>query len=868
MADTARVYVIEAAYQADRPYDYFIPPDMRESIVPGVIAEVPFGRGNRKMAAAVVDVFDSGSVPSFDVEKMKPLLPFDGAAPSPVLSKEALDLCLFLKSYTLCTFGDALRTVVPASAVARMEETYSVNGDAGTSGKDALSGLGEKAAFVFAAISTKQNASKEYLRSKFGEECTDVLVSLMKAGLIKKNASLKEGGANLKYELAVTPSDDVAHKAAKDPGFLDEFLSIMKSRRQAAVFELAVITPGITDKEIADRLGLDLAVVRTCLSALEKKGLAKTDKRPVFRTPAAPAAEDFASYGKADVLTPAQAKAYETLLSLYRDSSPRAALLHGVTGSGKTNVIMKLIDDVTADGKGVIMLVPEIALTAQTVGRFKARFGDRVALIHSGLSAGERFDEYRRIKNGDADIAIGTRSAIFAPVKNLGLIVIDEEHEHTYKSDTSPKYLAHDVARFLCGAYGAMMLLASATPSVTSYYKAQKGVYTLVELTERYGSAGLPKVEICDMRAELSAGNTSPLSRALVRRVGEGLKEGKQSILFLNRRGYNNYISCRSCGEPVKCPNCSVNLTYHVTDRSVMRAAGKDAGYLEVRRGAGYLSCHTCGYKTAVPARCPGCGGEHLLFFGCGTQLAEDHLTRVFPNATVLRMDHDTTQTKNSHEELLSRFRKGEADVLLGTQMVTKGHDFPGVTTVGILNADSSMFSEDYRATERTFSMLTQVIGRSGRADSPGVSVIQTYNPDSDVILHAARQDYKAFYSGEIRLRQALTFPPFCDIALLTLSSGDEGFLSRSAARLGERIKQHTAGDYSDVKLIVYGPFEAPVYKVQNVCRLRFVLKCRLDKRTRSLISDLLCEFMKSGSPRNGAQDALRISADLNPSSL
>ena len=867
MADTARVFIIDAAYQADRPYDYFIPPDMRDSVVPGVVAEVPFGKGNRRMAAIVFDVFDTVPEQDENAKKLKPLFPFEGAAPSPVLNREGLDLCLFLKKYTLCTFGDAVHASVPSAAMARMEETYRVAERAGDAVDRAIAKMGEKAAFVFAAISAKQDASKEYLRSKFGDECTGILSALLKVGLIEKNASLKEGGSNTRYETAVTPSADLLEKASADNSYVEEFTALMKSRRQAEILAETFASPGITDKELSSRTGLDLSVVRTCLSALSKKGLVVTEKRTVWRSPAVQDGEDYSSYGGEDVLNDEQNKAYVELKELCFDPEPHAALLHGVTGSGKTNVIMKLIEDVLAAGKGVIMLVPEIALTAQTVGRFRARFGDRIALIHSGLSAGEKFDEYRRLRDGEATVAIGTRSAIFAPLPQIGLIVIDEEHEHTYKSDTSPKYLAHDVARFRCGRHSAMMLLASATPSVTTYYKAKKGVYTLVEMNNRYGGAGLPKVEICDMRAELSAGNTSPLSRLLIRRVGEGMARGKQSILFLNRRGYNNYISCRACGNPVRCPNCSVSLTYHVTDRSLMRA-GSDSNYLEVRRGAGYLSCHTCGYRTNVPDKCPECSSDRFLFLGCGTQLAEDHLMRVFPNVRVLRMDHDTTQTKNAHEVLLSRFRKGEADVLLGTQMVTKGHDFPGVTTVGVLNADSSMFSEDYRAAERTFSMLTQVTGRSGRGEDPGISVIQTCNPENDVITLAAKQDYKTFYEREIRMRKALTFPPFCDIAVLTLSSPDEAFLHTSAKRMSERIKEHLSNDFSDVKAVVFGPFEAPVYKVQNVCRLRFVIKCRLDKRTREMIALLLTEFMRGGSRQGRTQGSLRISADLNPSSM
>ncbi len=860
MADTARVYIIEAAYQADRPYDYYIPSGLEDRIVPGMIIEVPFGRGNRKMTAAVYDVFDRAW--ENGEKEIKPVFP-PGDNAGPLLSREALELCLFLKNYTLCTFGDAVRTMVPPAAMSRIEEFYSVpEGDAVKEARD----LNEKASFVLAAVKARDKVSKEYLRSEFGEDVSGILSSLARLGLIEKHSSLKEGGSNVKQETAVYPSDEIAARAAAEPSFISEYVSGMRSARQGEVLKAAVLSPGATDREIAETVCLDRAIVKSAVSALLKKGLVLTEKKNVWRNPLMPDEKDFSSYAGEDSLSPEQERAYGELLSLYGDEIPRAALLHGVTGSGKTNVIMKLISKVIEDGKGVIMLVPEIALTPQTVGRFVARFGDRVAVIHSGLSAGERYDAWRRLRDGEADIAIGTRSAVFAPIERIGLIVIDEEHEHTYKSETSPKYLAHDVARFRCGEHRAMMLLASATPSLTSYYKAKQGKYALVELKERFGGAELPEVELADLKEELSAGNTSPLSRALIRRMSDGFSRGEQTILFLNRRGYNNFISCRGCGESVKCPNCSVTLTYHVKDRAIMRGAGRDSNYLEVRRGAGYLECHLCGHRENVPAKCPDCGSEHFLFLGCGTQLVEDHLTRIFPNARVLRMDHDTTRTKNSHEALLSKFRKGGADVLLGTQMVTKGHDFPDVTTVGVLNADSSMFADDYRAAERTFAMLTQVVGRAGRGRSPGVSVIQTANPDSEVLSLAAKQDYKTFYEREIKLRRALVFPPFCDIAVITLSGTDESFLERSAARFKERMLEHLRRDFNGVKTVIYGPFEAPIYKIQNVCRLRFVIKCRLDRRTREFISVMLAEFMRGSQGRTLKN--LRISADLNPTSV
>lgn len=537
-------------------------------------------------------------------------------------------------------------------------------------------------------------------------------------------------------------------------------------------------------------------------------------------------------------LTPEQQTALDTILAQYAAPEPRAVLLHGVTGSGKTNVMMAAIERVLSDGRGVILLIPEIALTPQTVQLYRRRFGERIAVIHSSLSAGEKLDAWKRIKGGLADVVIGTRSAIFAPVANLGMILIDEEHEYTYKSDTNPKYHATDIARFRCKEHSATMVLASATPSVTSYYKAMSGAYTLVELHNRYNHAPLPSVEICDMRG---SSPTNAIGPVLAAQLYADKAAGNQSILFLNRRGYNHFVSCRSCGKSIQCPHCSVSLTYHTVRSGRLVDEGEE--YQTSRRENGVLTCHLCGYRCPVPTVCPTCGQSHFLFQGCGTQKAEDDIESFLPTLRVIRMDTDTTKGKFSHETYLNRFRAGEADVLLGTQMVTKGHDFPKVATVGVLNADSSLFVDDYRANERTFSMLAQVIGRAGRGNIPGKAIIQTWNPDNEVLHLAATQDYQRFYAGEIRLRRALCFPPFCDIAVITVSSTDEGGLSAVVTSLHERIQEYQAGEFSDVPLMLFGPFEAPVYRMQNIYRMRFVWKCKLNKRSRAFLDRLLCEY-------------------------
>ena len=522
-------------------------------------------------------------------------------------------------------------------------------------------------------------------------------------------------------------------------------------------------------------------------------------------------------------------------------------LLHGVTGSGKTCVMLKSIDGMLERGRGVIVLLPEIALTPQSLAIFCSRYGNRVAVMHSALNAGERMDAYHRVLSGEADVVVGTRSAVFAPVKNLGLIVMDEEHEHTYKSDMNPKYHARDVARYRCAYHKAILLMCSATPSLESYKRAKEGRYTLLTLKHRHAGAELPEVRIADMRGEAGGGNLSPLGGELTAALQENVAAGNQAILFLNRRGYNHVVSCRSCGEALTCPSCSVSLTYHT----------KKNTYDE-----GYLVCHFCGRRQAMPKTCPACGSEHLARAGYGTQRVEQELTELLPGAGVLRMDTDTTSTRFSYDELLGAFRRHEADVLLGTQMVTKGHDFPDVTLVGVLMADASLYLDDYRAGERTFSMLTQVIGRAGRAKKKGVAVIQTCNPDHDVLRLACKQDYETFYEREIKLRRLLVFPPFCDIALLTLSHRHEQELMMAAKALSDEVARRVVADYNDVQLVAFGPFEAPIYRADGQYRMRMVFKCVLSKRTRALFAEVLSVFQKQG---NGTP---LLSVDFNPSNL
>lgn len=564
--------------------------------------------------------------------------------------------------------------------------------------------------------------------------------------------------------------------------------------------------------------------------------------------------ESYTRSDSASELSAPQRAAFDELAGELDADEPRAALLYGITGSGKTRVIKALIDRAVKDGKSVIVLVPEISLTPQTVELFCSFYGTRVAVLHSSLSPTERFDARRRIENGGVDVVIGTRSAIFAPLKNLGMIVLDEEQEHTYKSDMSPKYHTKDIARYRAAHHKALMLLSSATPSFESFYKAESGSYKLVRLTERYGEAKLPEVIIADSRLDFARADTSVIGSVLGEEIQKNLDRNEQSILFVNRRGYNNFVSCVMCGEVISCPNCSVSLTLHKKRNSE----------------SGMLMCHYCAYREPMPCECPKCQSKHLNFKGFGTQLVERELAEKFPKARILRMDADTVSGKSDeedstfrHEQILKDFREHKADILLGTQMVTKGHDFPEVTLVGIVNADSALYLDDYRATERAFSLITQVIGRAGRASKPGRAVIQTCNPENETLLYAAKQDYDSFYKSAIKLRRALVFPPFCDFALLTLSSERENELFKATNELDNKLREliGPGGAYSDIAATAFRPIEAPVYKVNNVYRMRLVIKCAFGKRCRELISLLLNEFTQKYT-------SVMISADINPTNI
>ncbi len=812
------VYILSVPYHLDRVFDYRVPDNM--DIALGDFAAIPFGGGNRPESGLVINVRETVGDPN----EYKPVSSVLSRELS--LSAEALAMVEFLKDRTFCTTGDAVRAMTPSAAFSKLKSILRCVRPLPDFYPDCCTEWQ-----VYDYISTKGECEKSSLLAELGaKKASAALNTLISEGIIECEIAVRDA-SNIRYKtlftLAITESE------------IDDIICGRKLRSQPPIEVLKYLSENriAEQHELMNATGASTAQLR----ALCERGYLRSEKREIYRIP-----YNDGGVPKSLTLNEEQQKATDEIIELTRSGKAEASLLFGITGSGKTHVIRAVAEKVIENGKSVILLVPEIALTPQTIAFFSSSFGERCAVIHSGLSAGERFDAWRRIKKGEVDICIGTRSAVFAPFKSLGLIVIDEEQEHTYKSDSSPRYNTKDVAAFRCAHHGAVMLLASATPSLESYHKAVTGSYHLSVLNGRFGKAKLPSASMIDMRSEGEKGNFSLYSATLTQALRENLANGKQSILFLNRRGYHSFMSCPSCGTVFTCPHCSVSLTHHHS-----RFAEK-----------GYLSCHYCGYKSPPPDECPNCHNTKMRFMGFGTQKAEEQLKKILPDVRVLRMDADTTQGKFSYDDILGRFRAHEADVLLGTQMVTKGHDFPDVTLVGMLSADQSLYVDDYRANERTFSMICQTVGRAGRAGDEGKAFIQCYTPEHPVLELATTQNYRAFYESEISLRRSLAFPPFCDLAVLTVTAlnEDDGF--NSANVMLEYIKKLISEEYKDVPIQIFGPFEAPLFKLSEKYRVRLVIKTKNNKRFRSMMRKAL-QMFGAGMPKN-----ITSSVDINPTSI
>lgn len=785
---TVSVAVENTTYSFDRLFDYEVSPDLAPSIEVGKRVMVPFGRGNRKRQAMVMEVksADSGSLKSVISVLDK----------KPVLTDEMVKLAVFMKERYFCTYYDAVRTMLPAGISYSITTLYSAVRGADT---EALA-IDEEAVYNY-LFAQKKPVKGSALSETLGLS-TEVFDKLCEKGFLRKTdeAFRKVGDAVLKM-VAFNEEADLS--------------SVKLSPKQNSVLEVLQTAGCASVKEICYYTGVTVSVVDN----LVKKNLAYYYEDEVFRIDINNSVKE----NKEIVLTEEQNKAYKNILKEYNDDKPRVSLLFGVTGSGKTSVFLKLIEKAVEDDKGVIVMVPEISLTPQFINIFKSKFGDDVAVFHSGLSLGERLDEYKRVLRGIAKIAVGTRSAVFAPFKNLGLIIMDEEQEHTYKSESAPRYQAREVAKFRVAEHNALLLLSSATPDVESYYNAKIGRYSLNTLTKRFGTAVLPEVKIVDMNEEAANGNTTLFSEELLSYLEENIRKGNQSILLLNRRGHNTFAVCSNCRETVTCPNCSISLTYHSANRKLM--------------------CHYCGYSMDYLSECPTCHSKSLRFGGAGTQRIEQQLAELLPDAKVLRLDADSTMRKSSHERYLSAFSKGDYDILVGTQMVAKGLNFPRVTLVGVLNPDSMLYADDYRSYERSFSLLTQVVGRSGRGDRRGIALIQTYTPENNVISMAAAQDYEKFYNSEIAIRKAMLYPPFADICMVGFVSDNHLGVIKSSNDFMKRLVDRAKLNYSELPLRILGPSPAQVAKVSNKYRFKIIIKCRNDKRFRRLLSETVLDF-------------------------
>ena len=808
------VAVDAATYAIDKLYSYRVPDELREQVQIGARVLVPFGIGNKR-AEAVVLAFRENS----GGRRLKPVV--EVLDDAPVLTRGQLKLAAWMRERLYCTYFDCVHAMLPAGLWFRRNETYTLAPDADL---PALQKREDEAGAVLALFDRPgQTLAVSDIRQRLGgRSVTRVLDALAGEGVLTYHSNTTQ------------KSNDKTEKMLALDMEAGEAMARIGRRSPARLDVVSVLADGgwMSQKELVYMTGASDAALRDMV----KKGILRVQYQEQLRTP------DFSEVPQAapPVLSAAQQQVYDGLAALMDEDAPRAALLFGVTGSGKTQVYLKLIEKALAKGKSAIVLVPEIGLTPQVLRQFAALFGDEVAVMHSALSVGERYDSFKKIRSGRARVVIGTRSAVFAPVQDLGVLIIDEEQDGAYRSEQSPRYHARDVAKYRAAQENALLVLGSATPSVETYYGAQQGKYPVFRLTERFLGAGLPDVLIADMRGLAREGRAGVIGPQLESALLDTLEKGKQAILFLNRRGNSRVIGCALCGWVPECPSCSTNMTYHSV--------------------SGRAMCHYCGASVKITGKCPVCGGESLFTETPGTQKVEEELRARFPSARVLRMDADTMTAKGAHEKLLSRFAKGEADILLGTQMVTKGLDFENVTLVGVLDADQSLYAQDYRARERTFSLITQVVGRAGRRFDTGKAVIQTYSPTHPVILTAARQDYEAFYEREMETRQALQCPPVCGLTVLTAVGEVEQQVLKSLIALKVRLQSLMEGQYADVKAPVLGPAAAQMVKVMGRYRYHLTMRAESSARWRALIAGVIREFMLDGKNRG-----VTVFADENP---
>lgn len=811
----AMVAVENVAYHFDILYTYIIPPEFTDKISAGSRVMVPFGKGsNSKRQGVVFSVCKS--VPDKGTKKI--LLCLDE---TPFISSEGLKIAEFLKDRTFCTYFEAVKIQIPSGISYKTTvRYYAVENKLNKK----LSGPEEEVYNYMMSLDSPYEKKHIYSSLGISADC-DVIDRLTNKKLVIKCYEAKKNIA------------DASTKSVKLIVNEDELEQVDKlTVKQKKVIETLKTTGGATVKELCYFTGVTASVINT----LQKRGIVEIYNATYYRTPETLLTDNDAK--KEINLTESQRNAYEQIIDKYKNTGG-VSLLYGITGSGKTSVFLKAIDQVIADNRQVIVMVPEISLTPQMMSIFKSRYGSEVAIFHSALSAGERHDEYKRVKDGLVKIVVGTRSAVFAPFDNIGLIVIDEEQEHTYKSESSPRFHTKDVARFRAAHHNALLLLSSATPSIESYTNAMRGKYSFSTLTQRYGDAVLPDVTVVDMKNERQSGNKYSISSVLLQMLEENLKNKMQSILLMNRRGFNTFVACDSCGSVVNCPSCSISMTYHSANNRLM--------------------CHYCGYSQKVSTHCPECGKDDVRFSGYGTQRVEQELELLLPEARILRIDTDSASSRHKFEKGLLDFSEGKYDILLGTQMVAKGLNFENVTVVGVINADQQLNNDDFRSEERTFDLLTQVVGRSGRGKYKGKAVIQTLTPENHIICLAEKQDYEGFYNNEIIIRKAMIYPPFCDLCSVTFVSEKEIKALDASKKFLARLKELTNEEFADQKIIVLGPVPPRISKINNKFKYRLIIKCINNKTFRSMMSKMLIEFGK-----DKAFSDVTVTADINPENL
>ena len=812
----AKIALQAATYAIDKPYDYQVPPELLDTLRPGMRVVVPFGAGNRRTEGIVLAL--EGGYPD-DPRRKSILTVLDE---EPVLDGEALRLALWMRERWFCTVYDAARAMLPAGLYFSLQDRWKLAPGVDREAAYAAAGRSEHARRIVELLfASGREADVAQIKEAFGTKDPNPALKLLRdKGILTLETSASRGVGDKKElvaSLAIPP---------------EEAMALVTPRRRSAplryaVTELLCALGSASAKELCYFTGASMPTIKS----LEKSGILALSSREVLRR----APLDDVDPAQPPRLNGEQQRAVDGLDALSRSGKPAAALLYGVTGSGKTQVYIQLIRQVLARGKKALVLVPEIVLTPQLLRIFASHFGKRVAVLHSSLRAGERYDEWKRARRGDADVVVGTRSAVFAPLPDLGLIILDEEQESSYKSENVPRYHARDVAKYRCVQHNALLVLGSATPSLETMHQARSGQISLFQLRERFNQKPLPEVILVDLKQELRQGNAGTISARLRRELEDNLMRGEQSILFLNRRGASRMVSCGECGQVPECPRCSVKLTYHSAN--------------------GRLMCHHCGFSQPLPRACPECGGQ-LNFIGFGTQRVQEELEEQFPGVEVLRMDTDCISAAHPHEEILERFRKRNVPILVGTQMVAKGLDFENVTLVGVVAPDLSLYVDDIRAGERTFSLLTQVVGRAGRGEKQGRAVIQTFTPDNDVIRFAAKQDYDNFYATEIEMRRLRGLPPFRDVIVLTASGLDEGAVLRCCMRLRQAMDQALRGSEAQI----FGPAPAAVAKVNNRYRYRLTLTGRNDRSTRELIAHLL-----RAAHRDKENRGVSVYADLDP---